>query len=106
MWSFQGNHGIVDSESLLSSREVIEKQTRILTADGKESIISTHVFTKTYFVGNITEEIVTLTVPSLFVRGLPQDLLVGKSVNWQNIRVILDAKPYIFGLYSLDKDKG
>ena len=93
------------TESLLNSRDVIEKQTRIVTADGKEGMVSTHVCTKTYFVRNRTGEVVTLTVPSLFVRGLPQDLLGGKSVNRQNIRVILDANPAICGLYPHDKDQ-
>ena len=68
-------------------------------------MISTHVCTKTYLVRNRTGEVVTYTVPSLFVRGLPQDLLGGKSVNRQNIRVILEANPDMCGLYPLDKDK-
>jgi hypothetical protein len=68
-------------------------------------MISTYVCMKTYFVRHRTGEVVTLTVPSLIVRGLPQDLLGGKSVNRQNIRVIWDAKTDICGLYPLDKDQ-
>ena len=49
-------------------------------------------------------EIVTITVPAIFVKGLLQDLLGGKSVTNANIRVILDADPDICGLYSLDKN--
>ncbi len=104
--SVQSPQSITDkSVVVLNSRDVIEKQTRIVTADGKESMISTHVCTKIYFVRNRRGEVVTLTVPSLFVTGLPQDLLGGKSLNRQNIRVILDAKPDICGLYPLDKDQ-
>jgi hypothetical protein len=65
---------------------------------------STHICTKTYFVRNQTGGLVTITVPALFVKGLPQDLLGGKSVNRENILVILDLDPDICGLYPLDKN--
>ena len=89
----------------ITGPSLVEKQTQIVTADGKERIVSTHMCTKTYFVRTRTGEVVTLTVPFLFLRGLPQDLLEEISVNRQSIRVIFDAKPDICGLYSLDKDK-
>ncbi len=38
------------------------------------------------------------------MKGLPQDLNGGKSVNRENIRVILDSDHYICWLYPLDKD--
>ncbi len=49
-------------------------------------------------------EIVTITVPAIFVKGLLQDLLGGKSVTNANIRVILDADPDLCGLYPLNKN--
>ena len=67
-------------------------------------MISTHVCTKTYFVRNRMGDLVTITVTALFVKGLPQDLLGGKSVNRENIRVILDSDHDICGLYPLDKN--
>ena len=45
-----------------------------------------------------------ITVPALYVRGLPQDLLGGKSLTRQNIRVILDYDADISGIYPLDED--
>ncbi len=45
-----------------------------------------------------------LAITALFVKGLPQDLLGGKSVNRENIRVILDLDHDICGLYPLDKN--
>ncbi len=44
------------------------------------------------------------TANAFFVKGLPQDLLGGKSVNRENIRVILDSDHDICGLYPLDKN--
>jgi hypothetical protein len=46
-----------------------------------------------------------ITVPALFVRGLHQDPIGGKSVKKINIRVILDNDPDICGFYPLTKDK-
>ena len=75
----------------------------IETADGDESMKGTHSCIKTYFVRNRMGEIVTITVPAVFVKGLPQDLLGGKLVTNANIRVILDADPDICSLNQLDK---
>ena len=90
--------------SLINTKDVKEKVTIIETADGDVSMKSTHTCIKTYFVRNRMGEVVTITIPALFVKGLPQDLLGGKSVNHENIRVILDADPDICGLYPLDKN--
>jgi hypothetical protein len=49
-------------------------------------------------------EIVTITVPAIFVKGLLQDLLGGKSVTNANIRVILDMDPDICWQYLSDKN--
>ncbi len=46
-----------------------------------------------------------MTVPALFVQGLRQNLIGGKSINKINIRVILDDDPDICRLYPLSKDK-
>ena len=48
---------------------------------------------------------VPISVPALFVRGLPQDFIGGKAINKINIRVILDDDPDICGLYPLTKEK-
>ena len=92
--------------SLLNCSDVHEKTTKIVTADGKESMILTHTCLKTYFVRNRTGAVVTIVVPSLFVKRLPQDVLGEKSVNRENIRVILDANPDsdICGLYPWNKE--
>ena len=90
--------------SLINCKDVMEKVTIIETANGEENMTSTHVCTKTYFVRNRMGDLVTITVTALFVKGLPQDLLGGKSVNRENIRVILDSDHDICGLYPLDKD--
>ncbi len=55
-----------------------EKVTMIEPADGDKSMKGTHSCIKTYFVRNRIGEIVTITVPSIFVKGLQQDLLGGK----------------------------
>jgi hypothetical protein len=60
--------------SLLNCKEVKQKVTIIETADVDDSMNSTHTCFKTYFVRTRVEEVVTITVPALFVKGLPQDL--------------------------------
>jgi hypothetical protein len=47
-------------------------------------------------------EIKPITIPALYVRGLPQDLLGGKALNLENIRIILDDNPDICEIYPLD----
>ena len=66
--------------SLLNTNEISEKMTRIETADGAETMKATHHCMKTYFVRNRMGETKSITVPALYVRGLPQDLLGGKSL--------------------------
>jgi len=90
--------------SLLNTKEISEKVTRIETADGAETMKATHHCMKTYFVRNRMGETKPITVPALYVRGLPQDLLGGKSLTRQNIRVILDDDADIGGIYPLDED--
>ena len=42
---------------------------------------------------------------AVYVKGLPQDLLGGKTLNRNAIRVILDSDPDICGLYPLDENR-
>ena len=49
-------------------------------------------------------EVKLITVQAIFVMRLPQDLLRGKSLNHENIRVILDKDSEIFGIYPLDEN--
>ncbi len=92
------------TNSLINCKEVKEKVTMIETADGDESMKGTHSRIKIYVVRNRMGKIVTITVPAILVKGLPQDLLGGKSVTNANIRVILDTDPDICRLYPLDKN--
>ncbi len=81
--------------SLVNCKDEIEKVAIIETAGGEEHMKSTLECTKTYFVRNRMGEVVTITVPALFVRGSQQDLPGGKSVNFANILAILDSEDYI-----------
>jgi hypothetical protein len=45
---------------------------------------------KTYYVKNRVGEMISITTPVILVRGLPQDLLSGKSVDSSRIQIILD----------------
>ncbi len=56
------------------------------------------------FCAKSNGDLVTITVTALFVKESPQDLLGGKSVNREKIRVILDSDHNICGLYHLDKN--
>ena len=49
-------------------------------------------------------EVKPITVQAIFVTGLPQDLLGGKSLNQENIRIILDKNSDVCGVYPLDED--
>ena len=51
---------------------------------------------------NRVGEIVSITKSAIYVKGFPQDLLGGKSLNKETVRVILDGDPHISGLYPLD----
>jgi hypothetical protein len=42
---------------------------------------------------------------AIYVKGFPQDLLRGKPLNKEKIRVILDEDPKISGLYPLDGNR-
>ena len=75
------------SQTITGSLVNCKDLTSIETADGAEHMKSTHICTKLYFVRNRMGEVVTATVPALFVKGLPQDLPGGKSVNFANIGV-------------------
>ena len=89
--------GATDSltSSLITATDVEENLIIIETADGVERMCSNHTCIKTYFVKNSMGETVPFSVPALFVKGLPQDLIGGNSVNKVNIRVIVDDDPDI-----------
>ena len=94
------------SSSLINATNVEETLTIIEKADGVERMRSNHKC-KTYFVKNRMGETVPITVPALIVKGFPQDLIGGNSVNKMNIRMIIiaDDDPDICGIYPLTKDK-
>jgi hypothetical protein len=89
--------------SLLNCSDIEERITTVETAKDGEGMTATHSCNKTYFVRNRVGEVVTITTPAIFVRGLPQDLLSGKAVNRNNVRIILDEDSEISGLYPLDE---
>jgi hypothetical protein len=45
-------------------------------------------------------DVVSITSSAIYVKGFPQDLLGGKPLNEEKIRVILDEDPDISGLYT------
>ena len=49
--------------------------------------------------------VVSITSSAIYVKGFPQDLLGGKSLNKEKIEVILDEDPDISGLYPLDGNR-
>ena len=71
--------------SLINATDIEKKVTIIETADGEERMQSSHKCIKTYFVRNRKGDPVLISVPALFVRGLPQDLIGGKAINKINI---------------------
>ena len=64
--------------------------------------MASHTCRKTHFVRNRLGDVVSITTSAIYVKGFPQDLLGGKSLNKKKIRVILDEDPDISGLYPLD----
>ena len=88
--------------SLLNCADIVEKITTIETAKDGEGMIATHSCKKTYFVKNRVGEMVSITTPAIFVKGLPQDLLSGKAVNASRIRIVLDEDSDVSGLFPLD----
>ena len=66
---------------------------------------ATHVCMKTYFLKDRSGEVISLTMPALYVKSVNQDLLSGKASNEIGIRIILDEDPDISGLCPLDKEK-
>ena len=89
--------------SLLNCADIVEKITTVETAKDGEGMTATHSCNKTYFVRNRVGEMVSITTPAIFVRGLPQDLLSGKAVNRTKVRIILDEDSEVSGLYPLDE---
>ena len=74
------------TSSLINATDIDEKVATIIeTADGEERMRSTNKCNKTCFVRNRMGDPVPISVPALFVRGLPQDLIGGKAINKINI---------------------
>ena len=67
--------------SLLNCEDVELKITKIETAKEAESIMASHTCRKTHFVRNRLGEVVSITTLAIYVKGFPQDLLGGKSLN-------------------------
>jgi hypothetical protein len=88
--------------SLLNCTDVEVKKTKIQTAKDREGMTATHSYKKKYFVINRLGYIISITTPAIYVRNLPQDLMGGKPVNRENIRVIFDEDQDICGLYPLN----
>ena len=91
--------------SLENTTDVVEKLVRVEMAENGTSMKATHVCMKTYFLKNRSGEVVSLTVPALYVKSVNQDLLSGKACNKIGVSIILDEDPDISGLYPLDKEK-
>jgi hypothetical protein len=91
--------------SLINCVDVEEHKTIIETAKEGESIVATHTCRKTYFVKNRVGDMVFITTSALYVKGFVQDLIAGKSLNREKIRIILDEDPDVSGLYPLNDQK-
>jgi len=84
--------------SLINCVDVEEHKTIIETAKEGESIVATHTCRKTYFVKNRVGDMVSITTSAIYVKGFVQDLIAGKSLNREKIRIILDEDPDVSGL--------
>jgi hypothetical protein len=94
---------ITTTGSLLNCVEVEELKTIIETANEGESIMATHVCRKLYYVKNRVGDMVSITTSAIYVKGFVQDLIAGKSLNREKIRIILDEDPDVSGLYPLNE---
>ncbi len=50
-------------------------------------------------------DMVSTTTSAIYVKGIVQDLIAGKSPNREKIRIILDEDPDVSGLYQLNEEK-
>ena len=67
--------------SLLNCEDVEVKITKIETAKEVVYILASHTCRKTHFVRNRLGDFVPITTSAIYVKGFPQDLLGGKSLN-------------------------
>ncbi len=67
--------------------------------------MATRLCRKTYFVKNRVGEMVSITTSAIYVKGFVQDLIAGKSLKLEKIRIILDEDPDVSGLYPLNEQK-
>jgi hypothetical protein len=91
--------------SLLNCVDVEERKTIIETGKEGESIMATYVCRKTYFVKNRVGDMVSITTSAIYVKGFVQDLIAGKSLNREKIRILLDEDADVSGLYPLNEQK-
>ena len=84
---------------------MIEKLVRVEMAENGRSMKGTPECKKTYFLKNRSGEVVSLTVPELYVKSVNLDLLIGKACNKIKVRIILDEDPDVGRLYLLNKYK-
>ena len=66
---------------------------------------ASHSCNKTYFVRNRVGEMITITMPAIFVKRLPKDLLSGKAANRSKVRIILDEDIDVGRLYPMNESK-
>jgi len=59
--------------SLENTKDVVEKLVRVEMAENGTSMKATQVCMKTYFLKNRSGEVVSLTVPALYVKSVNQD---------------------------------
>jgi hypothetical protein len=60
---------------------------------------------KTYFVKNRVGDMVSITISARYFKGFVQDLIAGKKLDREKIRIILDENPDVSGLYPLNQEK-
>ena len=84
---------------------MVEKLVRVEMVENGTSMKDTHDCVRTYFLKNRSGEVVSLTIPALYVKSVNQDLMSGKAYNKTGVRTILKEDPDISGLYPLDKGK-
>ena len=78
--------------SMVNCTDIAEMETLNDTAKEEKGMTATHSCNKTYFVRNRVGEMVTITTPAIFVKGLPQSIQ----------RTILDEDTDFSGLYPMN----
>ncbi len=66
---------------------------------------TTHVYLKTYYARDQTEELRLITTKTYIVKNLKHDLLSGKMLNKAAYRIILDEDPEKTGTFAVNEGK-